>query len=131
MDEDASVAIDEMLAGLKDWRGAMLSRLRAAIKQADPHVVEALKWKKPSNPDGVPVWSDGGMVCTGEVYKDHVKLTFAKGASLDDPDRLFNASLGGNLRRAIDVFEKDEVDLAAFWRLVQAAVELNRGDGRA
>ncbi len=131
MDEDASVAIDEMLAGLKDWRGAMLSRLRAAIKQADPHVVEALKWKKPSNPDGVPVWSDGGMVCTGEVYKDHVKLTFAKGASLDDPDRLFNASLGGNLRRAIDVFEKDEVDLAAFGRLVQAAVELNRGDGRA
>ncbi|MDA8288709.1 MAG: DUF1801 domain-containing protein [Actinomycetota bacterium] len=119
-----------MLAGLKDWRGAMLSRLRAAIKQADPHVVEALKWKKPSNPDGVPVWSDGGMVCTGEVYKDHVKLTFAKGASLDDPDRLFNASLGGNLRRAIDVFEKDEVDLAAFGRLVQAAVELNRGDGR-
>ena len=131
MDEDASVAIDEMLAGLKDWRGAMLSRLRAAIKQADPHVVEALKWKKPSNPDGVPVWSDGGMVCTGEVYKDHVKVTFAKGASLDDPDRLFNASLGGNLRRAIDVFEKDEVDLAAFGRLVQAAVELNRGDGRA
>ncbi len=131
MDEDASVAIDEMLAGLKDWRGAMLSRLRAAIKQADPHVVEALKWKKPSNPDGVPVWSDGGMVCTGEVYKDHVKLTFAKGASLDDPDRLFNASLGGNLRRAIDVFEKDEVDLAAFGRLVQAAVELNRGNGRA
>ncbi len=131
MDEDASVAIDEMLAGLKDWRGAMLSRLRAAIKQADPHVVEALKWKKPSNPDGVPVWSDGGMVCTGEVYKDHVKLTFAKGASLDDPDRLFNASLGGNLRRAIDVFEKDEVDLAAFGRLVQAAVALNRGDGRA
>jgi hypothetical protein len=131
VDEDASVAIDEMLAGLKDWRGAMLSRLRAAIKQADPHVVEALKWKKPSNPDGVPVWSDGGMVCTGEVYKDHVKLTFAKGASLDDPDRLFNASLGGNLRRAIDVFEKDEVDLAAFGRLVQAAVELNRGDGRA
>ena len=130
MDEDASVAIDEMLAGLKDWRGAMLSRLRAAIKQADPHVVEALKWKKPSNPDGVPVWSDGGMVCTGEVYKDHVKLTFAKGASLDDPDRLFNASLGGNLRCAIDVFEKDEVDLAAFGRLVQAAVELNRGDGR-
>ena len=130
MDEDASVAIDEMLAGLKDWRGAMLSRLRAAIKQADPHVVEALKWKKLSNPDGVPVWSDGGMVCTGEVYKDHVKLTFAKGASLDDPDRLFNASLGGNLRRAIDVFEKDEVDLAAFGRLVQAAVELNRGDGR-
>ncbi len=131
MDEDASVAIDEMLAGLKDWRGPMLSRLRAAIKQADPHVVEALKWKKPSNPDGVPVWSDGGMVCTGEVYKDHVKLTFAKGASLDDPDRLFNASLGGNLRRAIDVFEKDEVDLAAFGRLVQAAVELNRGNGRA
>ncbi len=131
MDEDASVAIDEMLAGLKDWRGAMLSRLRAAIKQADPHVVEALKWKKPSNPDGVPVWSDGGMVCTGEVYEDHVKLTFAKGASLDDPDRLFNASLGGNLRRAIDVFEKDEVDLAAFGRLVQAAVELNRGNGRA
>ncbi len=131
MDEDASVAIDEMLAGLKDWRGAMLSRLRAAIKQADPHVVEALKWKKPSNPDGVPVWSDGGMVCTGEVYKDHVKVTFAKGASLDDPDRLFNASLGGNLRRAIDVFEKDEVDLAAFGRLVQAAVALNRGDGRA
>lgn len=130
MGDDPSAVIEELLAGLDDWRGAMLSRLRTAIRQADPQVDEALKWKKPSNPDGVPVWSDGGMLCTGEVYKDHVKLTFAKGASLEDPDHLFNASLGGNLRRAIDLFEGDEIDLAAFGRLIQAAVELNHGAAR-
>jgi hypothetical protein len=129
-DESPSQLIDAMFADLGDWRGAALSRLRALIKQADPDVIEELKWKKPTNPDGVPVWSDGGMICTGEVYKDHVKLTFAKGASLDDPHGLFNASLGGNLRRGIDVRESDKVDNAAFKALVRAAVALNMGTGR-
>ncbi|MHB1710100.1 MAG: DUF1801 domain-containing protein, partial [Acidimicrobiales bacterium] len=92
--EAPSQVIDAMFADLGDWRGTMLSKLRALIKQADPDVVEELKWKKPTNPAGVPVWSDDGMICTGEVYKDHVKVTFAKGASLEDPHGLFNASLG-------------------------------------
>ncbi|MGH2467369.1 MAG: DUF1801 domain-containing protein, partial [Candidatus Limnocylindrales bacterium] len=113
-----------------DWRGAALSRLRVLIKQADPDVVEELKWKKAANPAGVPVWSDGGMICTGEVYKDHVKLTFAKGASVEDPDGLFNASLGGNLRRAIDFYEGDKVKGTAFKSLVRAAVRLNQASGR-
>ena len=125
-DESPSQVIDGMFGGLGDWRGATLSRLRALIKQADPDVVEELKWKKPMNPKGVPVWSDDGMICTGEVYQDHVKLTFAKGASLHDPHGLFNASLGGNLRRAIDVHEGDKVDDAAFKVLVRAAVALNK-----
>jgi hypothetical protein len=129
-DGSPSHVIDAMFADLGDWRGAMLSRLRALIKQADPDVVEELKWKKPTNPAGVPVWSDDGMICTGEVYKDHVKLTFAKGASLDDPHGLFNASLDGNLRRAIDVNESDNVDEAAFKALVRAAVALNKATGR-
>ncbi len=128
-DQSPSQVIDAMLAGLGDWRGVALSRLRALIKQADPEVVEELKWKKASNPTGVPVWSDGGMICTGEVYKDHVKLTFAKGASLDDPHGLFNASLDGNLRRAIDVHEADKVNGTAFKALVRAAVALNRAGG--
>jgi hypothetical protein len=122
-DQSPSQVIDGMLAGLGDWRGAALSRLRALIRQADPDVVEELKWKKPSNPTGVPVWSDGG-------YKDHVKLTFAKGASLDDPHGLFNASLNGNLRRAIDVHETDKMNGTAFKALVRAAVALNRTGGR-
>ncbi|MGH8987345.1 MAG: DUF1801 domain-containing protein [Acidimicrobiales bacterium] len=125
-DESPSRVIDAIFDGLGDWRGAALSRLRALIRRADPDVVEELKWKKPMNPAGVPVWSDGGMICTGEVYKDHVKLTFAKGASLGDPSGLFNASLEGSLRRAIDVYEGDEIDGRAFEALVRAAVSLNR-----
>jgi hypothetical protein len=125
-DKSPSQIIGEMFADLDDWRGAALSRLRALIKQADPDVVEELKWKKPMNPAGVPVWSNDGMICTGEVYTDHVKLTFAKGASLDDPVGLFNASLGGNLRRAIDVHESDHVDEVAFKALIRAAVALNK-----
>lgn len=129
-DDSPSQLIDAMFADLGDWRGATLSRLRGLIKQADPDVVEELKWKKATNPAGVPVWSDGGMICTGEIYKDHVKLTFAKGASLDDPRGLFNASLGGNLRRGIDVRETDKVDGVAFKALVRAAVALNKVAGR-
>lgn len=125
-DESPSQVIDALFAALGDWRGAALSKLRALIRQADADVVEELKWKKPSNPAGVPVWSDDGMICTGEVYKDHVKLTFAKGASLDDPHGLFNSSLDGNLRRAIDVHEHDKIDPAAFKALVRAAVALNK-----
>jgi hypothetical protein len=127
MSQDApSKVIDAMFAGLGDWRGATLTKLRTLIKQADPDVVEELKWKKASNPTGVPVWSDEGMICTGEVYKDHVKLTFAKGASLDDPHGVFNASLDGNLRRAVDVYETDKVNATAFKAIIQAAVALNK-----
>ena len=127
MSEDApSKVIDAMFAGLGDWRGATLTKLRTLIKQADPDVVEELKWKKASNPTGVPVWSDEGMICTGEVYKDHVKFTFAKGASLDDPHGVFNASLDGNLRRAVDVYETDKVNATAFKALIRAAVALNK-----
>ncbi len=128
-DESPSQVIDAMFADVGDWRGAALTRLRVLIKQAAPGVVEELKWKKPTNPSGVPVWSDDGMICTGEIYKDHVKVTFAKGASLDDPHGLFNSSLGGNLRRAIDLYENDQVDDAAFKALVRAAVVLNKATG--
>ncbi len=131
MSEDSpSQVIDAMLTNLDDWRGSALSRLRALIKEASPDVVEELKWKKPTNPAGVPVWSDNGMICTGEVYKDHVKVTFAKGASVDDPHGLFNASLDGNLRRAIDVYESDTVDESGFMALVEAAVALNKAAKR-
>ena len=129
-DQAPSPAIDAIFASLGGWRGATLSKLRAAIRQVDPDVVEELKWKKASNPGGVPVWSDHGMICTGEVYKDHVKLTFAKGASLDDPHALFNASLDGNARRGIDIYEGDKVDIAAFKGLIRAAVALNKTTGR-
>jgi hypothetical protein len=129
-DESASQIIDAMFASLGDWRGRTLSKLRALIAQADPDAVEELKWKKPSNPAGVPVWSDDGMICTGEVYKDHVKITFAKGASLADPHGLFNASLDGNVRRAIDLREGETVDGAAFKALVREAVALNELAGR-
>jgi hypothetical protein len=108
-----------------DWRGEMLARLRAIIKSADPGIVETLKWQKPSNPAGVPVWEHNGIVCTGETYKDKVKLTFDRGAALPDPKGLFNASLDGNRRRAIDVFEGDEVDEKALKALVKAAVAVN------
>jgi hypothetical protein len=109
-----------------DWPGKTLSRLRALIQEADPDVVEEVKWRKPSNPAGVPVWSHAGIICTGEAYKDKVKLTFARGASLKDPGRLFNASLEGNARRAIDFHEGDQIDEAAFKALVREAAALNR-----
>ncbi|HLY22224.1 MAG TPA: DUF1801 domain-containing protein [bacterium] len=108
-----------------DWRGKTLSRFRALIKQADPEAVEERKWKKPSNPAGVPVWSHDGIICTGETYKNHVRLTFAKGASLKDPNGLFNAGLEGNLLRAIVIHEGDEIDEKAFRTLIRAAVTLN------
>jgi hypothetical protein len=123
--EPASATIDALIEDLRDWRGKTLSRVRALIKQADPAVVEELKWKKPSNPLGVPVWSHDGIICTGETYRNHVKLTFAKGAALGDPCRLFNASLEGNTRRAIDIAEGDTLDEQAFKVLVRAAVLLN------
>jgi hypothetical protein len=122
---DASEQIDNLIAGLTDWRGQMLSRLRTLIKQADPEVAEELKWAKPSNLAGVPVWSDNGMICTGETYKSAVKLTFAKGASIEDPSGLFNSSLGGNTRRAIDFHEGDTIDEDAFKTLIRAAVAYN------
>ncbi|HXD46259.1 MAG TPA: DUF1801 domain-containing protein [Pseudolabrys sp.] len=108
-----------------DWRGETLARMRALIDQADPDIVETVKWRKPSNPDGVPVWEHDGIVCTGETYKTAVKITFAHGAALPDPAGLFNASLDGNLRRAIDIREGEAVDEKAFKALVRAAVKLN------
>ncbi len=108
-----------------DWRGEMLARIRALIRKADPDVVEEVKWRKPSNPAGVPVWSHGGFLCTGETYKSVVKLTFTKGASLPDPSRLFNSSLEGNTRRAIDIHEGDTIDERAFKALIRAAVKVN------
>jgi hypothetical protein len=108
-----------------DWRGKTVARIRKLIKQADPKVVEEVKWKKPSNPAGVPVWVHDGIICTGETYKNVVKLTFAKGASLPDPAGLFNSSLEGNTRRAIDIHEGDKIDEAALKALIRAAVELN------
>jgi hypothetical protein len=122
--ESPSQLIDAKIKELGDWRGKTLSRLRALIKQADPEVVEEWKWRKPSNP-GVPVWSHQGGICTGETYKNVVKLTFFKGASLKDPWGLFNSSLEGNTRRAIDFHEDDEIDENAFVTLIRAAVRLN------
>jgi hypothetical protein len=119
-----SKLIDARVKELPDWRGEMLSRVRRLIHQADPEVVEEWKWR------GVPVWSHDGMICTGETYKDKVKLTFAKGASLKDPVGLFNASLAGNTRRAIDLHEGDEIDESAFKSLVRAAAALNASSAR-
>jgi len=114
-----------------DWRDEVLSRIRRLIEEAVPDVVEEVKWRKPSNSmAGVPVWSREGMICTGETYKDKVKLTFAKGASLDDPAVLFNAGLAGNARRAIDIREGDRIDERAFQSLVRAAAVLNASSGR-
>jgi hypothetical protein len=124
MSESASERIDQRIHELGDWRGETLSRVRELIKDADPEVVEEWKWAKATNP-GTPVWSHDGIICTGESYKDKVKLTFAKGASLDDPAGLFNSSLEGNTRRAIDLFQGDEPDAKAFKALVRAAVDLN------
>ena len=112
--------------GLDDWRERKLSRIRALIKQADPEVVEEAKWKKPSQPAGVPVWSHHGPICTGETYKSVVKLTFFKGAALTDPSGLFNSSLEGNARRAIDFHEDDDIDEKALATLIRAAVSLNK-----
>jgi hypothetical protein len=116
--------IDARIKQLGDWRGKMLAHVRALIKQADPEIVEEWKWVKPTNP-GTPVWSHGGIVCTGETYKNAVKMTFAKGAELKDPSGLFNSSLDGNIRRAIDIHEGDKIDETALKDLVRAAVALN------
>jgi hypothetical protein len=124
-DEPASELISKRIAELGDWRGATLSRMRALIKAADPEVVEEWKWAKATSP-GTPVWSHDGIICTGESYKSVVKLTFAKGASLKDPAGLFNSSLDGNVRRAIDIHEGEDVDESAFTALVRQAVALNR-----
>jgi hypothetical protein len=117
--QSASELIDTRIAELGDWRGETLSRMRELIKEADPDVVEEWKWR------GTPIWSHDGIICTGESYKSKVKLTFAKGASLKDPDKLFNSSLDGNARRAIDIHEGEEVDAGAFKALIRAAVALN------
>jgi hypothetical protein len=124
-DQPASALISSRIAELGDWRGKTLSRMRTLIKEADPGVVEEWKWVKPTKP-GTPVWSHDGIICTGETYKNVVKLTFAKGASLKDPARLFNSSLDGNVRRAIDIHEGEDVDESAFKTLVRQAVALNR-----
>ncbi|MBA2675669.1 DUF1801 domain-containing protein [Ramlibacter sp.] len=123
--QSASELIDERIAGLKDWRGATLRRMRKLIHEAVPDVVEEWKWM------GTPVWSAGGILCTGESYKDKVKLTFLKGASLPDPAKLFNSSLDGNARRAIDIAEGEEVDAQAFKALIQAAAALNAPGAKA
>lgn len=124
MSHSASELIDRRITELGDWRGETLSRMRKLIKEADPDVVEEWKWM------GTPTWSHDGIICTGESYKEKVKLTFAKGASLPDPANLFNASLDGNVRRAIDIHEGDEVDAEAFKALIRAAVALNTSGGR-
>ena len=117
--------ITAIIDGLDDWRGATLGRLRTLIHEADPDVVEEIKWVKPTNPAGVPTWTHDGIICTGELYKAKVKLTFARGASVDDPTGLFNSSLGGSTRRAIDIAEGEELDAEAFKDLVRAAVARN------
>jgi hypothetical protein len=123
--ETGSELIDAKIEDLDDWRGEMLSRIRGLTKHAGPEIIEEVKWRKQSNPFGVPVWSHEGIILTGETYKDKVKLTFAKGASLDDPAGLFNSSLEGKERRAIDLHEGDGIDEEAFKALVRSAAELN------
>jgi hypothetical protein len=122
--ESASVVFDARIKELKDWRGKTLANVREIIHEADPEIVEEWKWVKPTSL-GVPVWSHGGIVCTGETYKDKVKMTFAKGAALKDPSGLFNSSLEGNVRRAIDILEGDKINEAALKDLIRAAVALN------
>jgi hypothetical protein len=128
MAESASQQIDARIEELDDWRGETLARIRGIVRDADPEVVEEWKWAKATSP-GTPVWSHDGILCTGETYKSVVKMTFAKGASLPDPNGLFNSSLDGNVRRAIDFREGDEIDEPALKALVQAAVALNTGRG--
>lgn len=127
---DPSKLISDRIAALGDWRGATLARMRKLIHEADPDVVEEWKWVKPTNP-GVPVWSHDGIICTGETYRDKVKLTFAKGAALKDPQRLFNSSLDGNVRRALDIMEGEQVDATAFKALIRAAIALNSAGKQA
>jgi hypothetical protein len=121
-----SAAIDAKIQSMADWRGAVLAKIRRLIHEADPEVVEEVKWRKPSNPLGVPTWEHDGIICTGETYKDKVKLTFAQGAAVEDPAALFNSGFGGGTRRAIDFREGDDIDEQAFKGLIHAAVELNR-----
>ena len=123
--ESASATIDAIIGALGDWRGEQLARIRELIREAEPDVVEEIKWRKASSPLGVPVWSRDGIICTGESYKDKIKLTFAKGASLEDPAGLFNASLDGNVRRGLDIGEGDELDPDAFKDLIRAAAAVN------
>ena len=123
--DSPSQLIGAKIKKLGDWRGDTLAQVRALILAADPEVIEEVKWRKPANPSGVPVWSHAGIICTGETYKDKVKLTFAKGASLADPSQLFNSSLDGNTRRAIDIHQGDAIDEQAFKALVRAAVAHN------
>lgn len=122
-----SDSIDAKIAELGDWRGEALRQVRALIRAADPDVVEAVKWRKPSNPGGVPVWEHDGLICTGETYRDKVKLTFARGAALEDPAGLFNSSLDGNTRRAIDIREGQQIDAEALAALVRQAAAFNAG----
>ena len=124
-DKSPSQLIDERIEELGDWRGQTLSKIRSLVKEVDPEVIEEWKWR------GTPVWSDAGMICTGETYKITVKMTFARGASLEDPSHLFNASLDGNVRRAIDFYEGDKVDEKALKELVRAAVALNKSGGES
>lgn len=126
----SSSQVDKRIAAVEGWRGKTLTRVRKLIKQADPDVIEEVKWVKPTNP-GVPTWSHDGIICTGESYKSAVKLTFAKGAALKDPDKLFNSSLDGNVRRAIDIHEGEEIDAGAFKALILAAVALNTSNAKA
>src|SRR5438874_6072807 len=130
LEESTSRLIDAKIAALGDWRGEMLTRIRNLIHEADPDVVEEVKWRKPSNPLGVPTWSHGGIICTGETYKDKVKLTFARGAALEDPSRFFNSSLEGGTRRAIDFGEGDAIDGDALKALIREAVVLNVSGAR-
>jgi len=127
--ESSSQLIEARIKGLGDWRGETLEKVRRLIKEADPEVVEEWKWRKPTNP-GTPVWSHNGGICTGETYKHVVKLTFFKGARLKDPKRLFNSSLGGDARRAIDLHEGDQIDETAFEALIREAVALNESSAR-
>lgn len=123
--ETGAALVDARIAAIGDWRGETLARVRALIHEALPSVAETVKWRKPTNPGGVPVWEHGGVLCTGETYKDKVKLTFARGASLEDASGLFNAGLEGGMRRAIDIREGDRIDAGAFKTLVRAAAALN------
>jgi hypothetical protein len=125
--ESASALLDQKIKELGDWRGKTLAKVRDIVHQADPEIIEEWKWVKPTSP-GTPVWSHGGIVCTGETYKNVVKMTFAKGAALKDPSGLFNSSLDGNVRRAIDIHEDDKINEAALKNLIRAAVALNLED---